>query len=319
MAASFILNLSSKFQLPSQHLGLVRRNCLSINYYRYEIAPYKSLRTHSVDCSLLNSCSEKRAELKSHLLRHVRPMFLGTSIFLPLSVPGLVSKENTGTAWHAPPLMQCLSLRWMSKSKGGGKGKGKSVIHLTAEEMSSVVNEKQLLQEMDSLVEDFRQQLISAVAVRTNVGSLEALPVELEGDTFPLSEIAQVHRKGPHLVVLDCSAFPQATKGVVDVILASGMNLSPQQEGTRIAVPLPKVTREHREGLLQKAKVLGQRCKDELRQQHNACVRKVKSKEGQVSSDLIFKVTLKVKELLDERIRTVDELLAAKQTELLKP
>ncbi|KAF2367484.1 Ribosome recycling factor domain [Trinorchestia longiramus] len=205
-----------------------------------------------------------------------------------------------------------------SKDKGGKGKKGKSLIELSSEELNSVINEKQLLFELDAALEEFKEDLVKSVAVRTNVGNLELLTVELEGDTFPLNELAQIHRKSSHLVIIDCSAFPQATKTVFDVIKDSGMNLNPQQEGTKIAVPLPKVTREHREGLASKAKVLCNGCKESLRQVHNNYVRKAKNKEGQVSSDLLFKVTQKIKELLDERTKAADALLAAKQAELLK-
>ncbi len=67
---------------------------------------------------------------------------------------------------------------------------------------------------------------------------LDNLPVPLEGDTFPLHEVASVSKKDPNRIIIDSSSFPQATKSIVEVIRDSGMNLNPQQEGTRSAVLL---------------------------------------------------------------------------------
>jgi len=57
--------------------------------------------------------------------------------------------------------------------------------------------------------------------------------VELEGDKFPLNEVASIGKRDPKRLIVDCSAFPQATKSIMEAIRNSGMNLNPQQEGTR--------------------------------------------------------------------------------------
>lgn len=224
------------------------------------------------------------------------------------------------TKFIKPSLSDSYSIRHYAKGKDRESkgGKGKSKIDISDEEMHPVVNSERLMFEFNELIDNFKEELTKGVAIRTNVGNLEGLPIELEGDTYPLNELAQVHRKSPTLVVINCSAFPQASKSVVTAIINSGMNLNPQQEGTSIAVPIPKVTREHREGLATKAKQLCNKCKDNLRQVHNNYVRKAKGKEGQVSADTLHKVTLKVKELLDESVKEAETLLAAKQSELLK-
>jgi len=75
----------------------------------------------------------------------------------------------------------------------------------------------------------------------TFTGALETLLVEFEGETYPLQELAQVGRKNPQLAVLNLSSLPDACQPVIKAIQASGMNLNPQQEGTTIYVPLPKL------------------------------------------------------------------------------
>ena len=49
----------------------------------------------------------------------------------------------------------------------------------------------------------------------------------------------------------------------------SGLNLNPQQDGTRIYVPIPKVTREHREKLSKGAKERCNETKEQLKKIQN--------------------------------------------------
>ena len=36
--------------------------------------------------------------------------------------------------------------------------------------------------------------------------------MELEGDQFPLKEVADISRKDPKRIILDCASFPQVRK-----------------------------------------------------------------------------------------------------------
>ena len=66
--------------------------------------------------------------------------------------------------------------------------------------------------------------------------------------------MASISKKDPKRIIIECSSFPQATKTIFSAIANSGMNLNPQQEGTRIYVPIPKVTKEYRERLAKGAR-----------------------------------------------------------------
>ncbi|XP_064082089.1 ribosome-recycling factor, mitochondrial-like [Macrobrachium nipponense] len=212
---------------------------------------------------------------------------------------------------------QC-QVRYYAKGKDK-KGKGKqSKVHVSDEEMTEVVNVSQLREQFANIIEKLKEEYIKNLTLRTAIGGIETLPVELEGDKYPLNEVAQVSRKSPQMLIINAAAFPQATVGIIKAIRESGMNLNPQQEGTTIYVPVPKVTKEHRENLAKSAKTLCNRCKDQLRDTQNNFIRKVRNKEGQVSEDLIYNVQLKIREIADDHMQDAEKLMAAKQKELLK-
>ena len=107
--------------------------------------------------------------------------------------------------------------------------------------------------ELGACVDDLKHHFSTHLSVRSAT-AFDDLPVDLEGDKFPLREVASISKKDPKRVVVDCATFPQATKGIMKALENSGMNLNPQQDGTRIYVPVPKVTKEHRERLAKGAK-----------------------------------------------------------------
>ncbi|XP_071536881.1 ribosome-recycling factor isoform X2 [Panulirus ornatus] len=148
--------------------------------------------------------------------------------------------------------------------------------------------------------------------------SIETLPVLLEGDEYPLNEVAQVSRKSSQMLIINAAAFPQATVGIMSALQESGMKLNPQQEGTKIIVPLPKVTKDHRENLAKSAKTLYNQCRDHLRDIQNHHIRKLKKKEGEVSEDLIHNVQLKIQEIAKSHMQEAEKIMTLKQKELLQ-
>ena len=87
-----------------------------------------------------------------------------------------------------------------------------------------------------------------------SASAIDELMIQFEGDSYPLREIADVSKKDQKQVIIDCSAIPQAAKEVMAVLQSkANMNLNPQQDGTRIYVPIPKVTKETRQKLVKSA------------------------------------------------------------------
>ena len=115
---------------------------------------------------------------------------------------------------------------------------------------------------------------------------MDDLEVDLEGDKFPLKEVAAISKRDPKRIVIDSSTFPQATVSIMQTLRSSSLNLNPQQDGTRIYVAIPKVTREHREKLVKSAKVKLNQTKEELRRVQNNYIKGIDNLEmsGQTST-----------------------------------
>jgi ribosome recycling factor len=209
------------------------------------------------------------------------------------------------------------SRRFYAKGRGIQSNK-KTVVRVNEEEMSELIDVEAYKAQLDELTEQMRNDFIKQLSVRNAAGALEQLEVEFDGDKYPLQELAQVGRKTPQLAVLNLSSLPDACQAVMKAIQDSGMNLNPQQEGTTIYVPLPKVTREHRENLSRNAKSLFTKYKTAYQTVQNRYVKQCRSSKEGVSEDLVFSVQKQIMKLASDYIQEAEKLLQIKQKELLQ-
>jgi ribosome recycling factor len=82
--------------------------------------------------------------------------------------------------------------------------------------------------------------IINFVILFQITGSIETLPVNLDGKEYELQELAQIVRKNPKMIVVNMTSFPQAIPAALQSIGKSGMNVNPQQDGTTLFIPIPK-------------------------------------------------------------------------------
>lgn len=194
---------------------------------------------------------------------------------------------------------------------------GKKKMALTSEELDGVLELPRLQDEMQMAVEEFKQQLIQQVSIRTNIGVYDGLQVKTEDGVFPLIQLGQIVQKNPSLILVNMAASPQYLVAVKEAISQSGLNVNPQQEGTTIFIPVPKVTREHRESLSKNAKTLHDKAKTRLRDIHNKYTKKVKAAKDHHSEDVIKGAQEMVLDEMHSFGSQLDSLLHAKQQELL--
>nr|CAG4644312.1 EOG090X0DUK [Lepidurus arcticus] len=193
----------------------------------------------------------------------------------------------------------------------------KAHVELHDEDMEAVIDPNQVRESFQKHVDRLKDEYVKNLSLRSSTGAVENLQVELEGSKYSLQELAQIGRKTPQLLVINMSSFPQAIPGVLKALESSGMNLNPQQEASMIYVPIPKVTKEHRESLAKNAKILFNKCKDHIKDVQNGHIRTVKKQEKEVSSDVSFAIQQQIHEWAEAYTAQAEKLMAAKQHELL--
>nr|XP_060613768.1 ribosome-recycling factor, mitochondrial [Anolis sagrei ordinatus] len=148
-------------------------------------------------------------------------------------------------------------------------------------------------------------------------GALDHIMVSTKDGKFPLNQLGQVSLKSPQLILVNMSNFPESTAAAVKAIRESGMGLNPEADGTLLRIPVPKVTREHRESLAAVAKQLTNKAKDSLRKVRAAAVSRTKKAKGTVSEDTVRLIEKQVQQMTDDAVAEMEKLLASKTKELL--
>ena len=168
--------------------------------------------------------------------------------------------------------------------------------------------------ELSAEVDALRDYYVTQMTVRSAM-ALDDLPVELEGDEFPLKEIAEISKRDPKRLIVDCSAFPQAASNVMKTIRDSGMNLNPQQDGLRIYVPIPKVTKEHREKMAKGVRQKFIESKEGLRKIQNRLVTSIPDTEG-LTKDQVLNLKELAQMMNQHFVAEAEKIMTAKQKEV---
>lgn len=189
-------------------------------------------------------------------------------------------------------------------------------VQFTDEQLRQLFNVDALHAQMQRCVDTMKTEYIQNLSLRSTTGAIETLSVHVDGAEHELQQLAQIIRKNPKTIVINLASFPQTIPAVLQALQKSGMNLNPQQDGTTIFIPVPKITKEHREQLAKNAKQLHVKCRDGIKDAQNGVIRKLK-KDKEIASDENHSAQLLVLQSGDKYLAEADKLLLVKQAELL--
>lgn len=202
------------------------------------------------------------------------------------------------------------------KDKKKEKGKNATKVQINENQLREIINLDSLNTQMDKTLETMKDEFVKNLSLRSTTGSIETLKISIDGKDHELQEIAQIVRKNPKTIVINMISFPQVIPTVLTALEKSGMNLNPQQDGTTIFIPVPKVTKEHRENLSKNAKILFLKCKDGIKDVQNNQIKKLK-RMTEISTDENHSIQSQVTAIADKYITQAEKLLEAKQSELI--
>ncbi|EDV97648.1 ribosome-recycling factor, mitochondrial [Drosophila grimshawi] len=239
-------------------------------------------------------------------------------VVLPISRQVLQQQQPQVNA--AAPALFVQQTRDYAKGKDRKKekgAKGKPVkVEINEQQLRELINLDGLNAQMEKSVLQMRDDFIKNLSLRSTSGAIDTLRIKVDGAEHELQQLAQISRKNPKTIVINMIAFPQTIPDVLRAIEKSGMNLNPQQDGTTLFIPIPKVTKEHREHLSKNAKALFIKHRDAIRDIQNAEIRKLK-KQTDIAKDDVFAAQTQLTAIADKYIGEADKLLASKQKELL--
>lgn len=210
--------------------------------------------------------------------------------------------------------LQINVIRTYAKDKKKDKKKGSQKIDEL--ELSETFELEELYAKFKKPIEVMKQEYIEQLTIRSAAGALDTLKVHHEGKDYMLQDLADIGKKNPRTYALDVTAFPGAIPSIVTAIQSSGLGLNPQQDGLKIYLPIPKVTKEHRESLAKNAKALFNKCKDSINEVKNAHIKYVQNNIK--NADEAFRLSNQLTALGNKYVEEAEQMMKTKQADLLK-
>lgn len=172
---------------------------------------------------------------------------------------------------------------------------------------------------MSKSLEALTRELAKIRTGRAHPSLLEHVQVEYYGSQVPISQAANVTVEDARTLAV--TAWDKSMVPVIEkAILTSDLGLNPTTAGTVIRIPLPPLTEERRRELGKVVHHEGENAKIAIRNIRRDANHHVKEllKEKEISEDDDRRAEQEIQQITDVNIEKVDELVAAKEQELLE-
>jgi len=172
---------------------------------------------------------------------------------------------------------------------------------------------------MHKSIEALARELAKIRTGRAHPSLLEHVHVEYYGSEVPISQSANVTVEDARPLAV--TAWDKNLVSVIEkAILTSDLGLNPSTAGNVIRIPLPPLTEERRRDLGKVVHGEGENAKIAIRNIRRDANHSVKEllKEKEISEDDDRRTEHEIQEITNKHIEKVDELVAAKEKELLE-
>ena len=172
-------------------------------------------------------------------------------------------------------------------------------------------------EKMEEAVMYLEEALAHIRAGKANVKILDGIRVDSYGSMVPLNQVAAINTPDARTIAIkpwDKSMFRPIEKAIMD----SNVGITPENNGEIIRLGIPPLTEERRKQLAKQCGKEGEQAKVSIRNTRRDIIEKLKKsiKEG-LSEDLEKDAEADMQKMHDKFIKKVDELLAAKEKEIM--
>jgi ribosome recycling factor len=175
--------------------------------------------------------------------------------------------------------------------------------------------------DMDGALEGLKRELGKVRTGRATPKLVDGVMVTVQsyGTTMPLNQLATI--QAPDARLLTIAPWDKSTIGDIErAIQAAGLGLNPSSDGQIVRVPVPALTQDRRKELVKLARKAGEDAKVRLRhvrREYND-IFKNGEKDGDISEDDCRRLLDRVQSATDEYVKSVDDLVAKKEEEVLE-
>ena len=176
-----------------------------------------------------------------------------------------------------------------------------------------------LVRRMDGAIEVLRREFSGLRTGRATPSLLEPVMVEAYGSEMPLNQVATINVSEPRMLSVQVWD-KNMVKPVEKAILNADLGLNPMADGQLLRVPIPELNEERREELSRVAAKYAEQARIAVRNVRRDGMDTLKrmEKEGDLSQDDHHLWGGEIQSITDQHVAKVDEMLHAKQEEIMQ-
>ena len=178
---------------------------------------------------------------------------------------------------------------------------------------------KDALHRMDQAITHTRMEFTKVRTGRANPQLLEGLSLDYYGTMTPLNQLSNI--TVPDASLISVQPYDKTLISEIEkIIMQSNLDLSPNNNGTTILVPIPPLSEERRKDLIKHVQQLveeGRIAVRNIRKDANHHLKTLQT-EDHLSEDEIHRAEQEVQRYTDDHVRLLGDLQVTKEKELME-
>ncbi|NLM03662.1 MAG: ribosome recycling factor [Clostridiales bacterium] len=174
-------------------------------------------------------------------------------------------------------------------------------------------------QKMSKTLEVLKNDLNSVRAGRANPSMLDRITIDYYGVITPINQLASIAAPEPRLITIQ----PYDSSVLVDIekeIQQSDLGINPSNDGKIIRLSIPLLTEERRKELTKIVRKMAEESKVAIRNERRNMndIFKNMEKNKEITEDELKTCLDEVQKITDEFIEKIDEMVEAKEKDILE-
>ena len=168
---------------------------------------------------------------------------------------------------------------------------------------------------MNKSIDSLRSTLVTLRTGKANPQMLNGLMIDYYGSPTPVNQISSITIPEPRQLLIK-PYDKNDVKAIVTAINASDLGINPINEGLQIRLMIPVLTEERRRDLTKQARKYGEEAKVAVRNIRREYIDLIKEDE-EMPEDYQKRVLDEIQKVTDESIKTIDQVVAEKEKEMM--
>lgn len=177
----------------------------------------------------------------------------------------------------------------------------------------------QLKEKMAASIDALKRELVRIRTGRASLSLLDGLKVKAYGSLMSMDQVGTMTIPENNMIAIK-PWDPQVLPAIEKAILASGLGLTPANDGNVVRLMIPPLTGERRKELVKQVKKISEEYKVAIRNLRRDSIETLKrlKKDKEISEDDLFRLQEEAQKVTDTFISQIDDIAGGKEKEVME-